>query len=94
MGSKRKRKRGGAYIGGDGRPLHLVEKLPDLPQVGEVCAVWIQGSFSLCAFRKGIDEHLAYSAGVNLKMESARHRVLPELRTEIGHKATDMNQQA
>ena len=59
--------------------MHLIEELPDFLEVGKMSAIRIQCTFSLCAFRKRIDEQLSNTARMHLEVQLARDGILPEL---------------
>mgnify|MGYP007051638831 CR=1 FL=1 len=65
----------------DGGPLHLVEQLPHLLDIGEVRAIGVQSAFAVSTLGERSDDELVYTAGVHLEVEVAGDGVLPELST-------------
>ena len=65
----------GPYLRIDRRALHLVECISNLFQIGDVSAVWIEGSVPRRSFGEGIDEELLNTTRMNLEMEFVRDRV-------------------
>lgn len=68
-----------AYTGCDGRPLHLVQNVPDLLQIFEVCTIGIKCALALGPSRKRVNNEFSSTARMNLEVESSGDRVLPEL---------------
>lgn len=52
----------------DRRPLHLVQDIPDLLEVGDVRSVGVQGTFTRGTFGKRGDEEFESAAGVDLEV--------------------------
>lgn len=63
----------------NGRPLHLVEKLPSLLQVCNVCAIGVQSAFPVGTSRQRGDDELSSAARMHLEVETSGDGVLPEL---------------
>jgi hypothetical protein len=57
------------------RALHLVEGVSDLLQIGNVSAVWIEGSVPRHSFGEGANEKLLNTTRVDLEMEFVRDGV-------------------
>ena len=64
---------------GNRRPLHLVENIPHLLQVLEMSSVRVKGALTSGASRQRVDDKLLNTAGMNLEVQGAGYRVLPEL---------------
>ena len=55
--------------------MHLVEDVSDLFQIGDMNAVWIEGSVPRRSFGEGIDEEFLNTTRMDLEMEFIRDRV-------------------
>ena len=65
--------------GSDRRPLHLIQDLANLLEVGDVRSVGVQGAFTRGTLGKRGDEELEGTAGMDLEVQSSSNGVLPQL---------------
>ena len=68
------------YARGDGGALHLVHEVAHGREVGDVRAVGVQSALAARARGQRVDVDLADATGVDLEVQPASHRVLPQLR--------------
>jgi hypothetical protein len=62
--------------------LHLVKNISHLFQVGDVSAIWIEGTIPRCALREGINEKFLNATGMDLEVKFVCDGVQPTLKTE------------
>lgn len=83
MSDRNVTKKKAVYLGCNGGALHLVQQLTNSLQIRDMCTVGIESTFTVSTFGQRLNNEFLGPTWVDLEMEFASARVLPELSDEV-----------